>query len=148
MDKITLKYYYLPGILVGLLFFNLIGYSQEQKESEESEKTKEHFIKITIFENRTRVTFPTHKQSLPIGFMIENMSFIKILAKLTHNMESNVADGDFPLFFTLLPNSVRFIPLKFKKDEKIFFVPLSPAAQELVIIINEKKDDYEVPSRE
>lgn len=74
-----------------------------------------------------------------IGLIIQNKSLVKIYGRLEEE-NSKILET-----LNVSPDQSVSITFEFKKDKKYFFVPLSPAFQEVELKMGEKS--YEVPAQ-
>ncbi|MBF0314513.1 MAG: hypothetical protein HQK50_13255 [Oligoflexia bacterium] len=100
---------------------------------------------ISIFDNKINVVSPKVETS-EVQIIIINKTMVKLAAKIDTAITSN----NNPLHFLLYPNSKNTLSYHWKsrsgKTEKLFFVPLAPALQEVELSFG--KESYDVPSKE
>ena len=102
-----------------------------------SEEKVDLFI-IKMFSERVVVLSPGKMEST-LRVIIENRTLSKLIGKITNQDDkilSNVA---------IDPNKARSVSLSINKGDQFFFIPLSPAFQEVPLKIGSKP--YEIPPK-
>lgn len=92
---------------------------------------------IKIFDNKVRVISPG-KFDKNLNVIIENKTQIKIVGKLQGESGENYS------FFSIDKKKTQSQKLLDFKKEKIYFVPLSPPLQKVILKLGSKP--YEIPS--
>ena len=72
-----------------------------------------------------------------LSVIVENKMNQKLLGKLVKG------NGERVGFYSIVPQSMASLDVVLKKEEKLFFVPLSPSFQEVELKIGKKS--YEIP---
>jgi hypothetical protein len=93
---------------------------------------------ITAFDDRFKVISP-EKFKTPMEVIIENKTLVRLIGKVVINQEKIVSFSSI--------DSEKFQKLKviLKKGDKLHFIPLSPAFQEVELIVGNKT--YEIPPK-
>lgn len=94
---------------------------------------------VRIFDERVVVTSPIKKKK-DINVIVENKTLNKIVGKV--ETESGVVLG----FVSLMPKKFQSVSLKERGSEKVYFIPLSPSFQKVILKFNNKV--YEIPPKE
>jgi hypothetical protein len=92
---------------------------------------------IKIFDNKVRVISPG-KFDKDLSVIVENKTQVKIIAKLQGESGTNYS------YFSIAEKKSQSQRLKDFKKEKIYFVPLSPPLQKVILKLGSKP--YEIPS--
>ncbi len=93
---------------------------------------------ITAFDENFKVVSPT-KFKPAMEVIVENKTHIKLIGKLVVNNSKTVH------FYTVAPQDYQKIIVNLKKDDVLHFIPLSPAFQEVELIVGNK--NYEIPPK-
>ena len=118
---------------LGCLLFILVGMSNSLYSYEKADA-----FMVTIFERRIKVLSPS-KFNNPQGIVLTNETLVKIVGKI-------VDENDKVLkFVSIEPGQFRSIEVKFKKNSKLYFVPMAPSFQEVELVFGKKA--YEVPPK-
>ncbi|MFZ4714100.1 MAG: hypothetical protein ACOYL6_10325 [Bacteriovoracaceae bacterium] len=117
----------MPQFLLGfvLLTFTQIAFCQERSDA---------FL-VKIFDNYVRVISPDKNYTL-VSVIVENKTMSKMVGKI---MKGKVD----VTFLTIDTDKTKSVQVKYSKDEKLFFVPMAPAGQEIELIVGKKS--YEIP---
>ena len=91
---------------------------------------------IRVYDKRFKVLAPA-KFKKDLNVIIENKTMVPLIGKL-QTLKGRVLKN-----LQLETNGFIAIKLRVEKHERIFFVPLSPAGQEVELIIGRKS--YEIP---
>lgn len=94
---------------------------------------------VKIFDERVVVTSPI-KEKKDINVIIENKTLNKIVGKV--ETQSGVVLG----FVSLMPKKFQSVSLRGRGSEKVYFIPLSPSFQKVILKFNNKV--YEIPPKE
>lgn len=120
---------YKKALILLLSFYSIFAYPVERAES---------FI-VTARDKKYRVLSPA-KQGKNISVIIENKMLVDLLGRL------ETVDGHFLSFVKVKSNKYKSYDLKkMSYRDKIQFVPLSPAFQEIVLKLGTK--EYEIPPK-
>ncbi len=93
---------------------------------------------VRLFNKRIVVISP--KKFLPkTHVIIENKTLSKVIGKVGPKIGQNIQ------YVTIGPQSSESVELKVGKNEKIFFVPLAPAFQEVQLLAGKRR--YEIPPK-
>lgn len=92
---------------------------------------------IKIFDNKVRVISPD-KFDKNLNVIVENKTQVKVVAKLQGESGNNYS------FFSIDKKKSQSQKLLDFKKEKIYFVPLSPPLQKVILKLGSKP--YEIPS--
>ncbi|MBY0412839.1 MAG: hypothetical protein K2Q18_01675 [Bdellovibrionales bacterium] len=94
---------------------------------------------VSAYDDRFRVVSPEKfKPSMEI--IIENKTLVRLIGKITVN--KNTANASF---ISVNPEKFQKALVKLKKGDVLHFVPLSPAFQEVELIVGNK--NYEIPPK-
>lgn len=119
-------------LILGLFLFGLI-LPKELLAQESSEA-----FQITLFETKIKVLSP--KSYHPdISALVINKMNNKALAKI---IKSN---GELIAHVALEEGEQKAIKLKLKEDDRIFYIPLSPAKQAVELLVG--REAYEIPPK-
>ena len=111
-----------------VIFIPLSSLAAEQAET---------FV-ISVYDSYIKVVSPPkHRSSLSI--IIENKMLSKMIAKVVNSK------GDQIDVMTIPPTGFHSVNLKIKKNERLYFVPMTPAFQEVELIFGKKS--YEIPPK-
>lgn len=118
---------------LGCLLFILLGLSSTLQAYEKADA-----FMVTIFERSIKVLSPA-KFNNPQGIVLTNETLVKVVGKV-------IDENDKVLkFVSIEPGQFRSIEVKFKKNSKLYFVPMSPSFQEVELVFGKKA--YEVPPK-
>lgn len=93
---------------------------------------------VSAYDDRFRVISPEKfKPSMEV--IIENKTLVRLIGKLTVNRSTNAS------FISVDPEKYQKAIVKLKKGDVLHFVPLSPAFQEVELIVGNK--NYEIPPK-
>lgn len=114
-----------------MLFVGLVGFYVR------AEVSGTGFI-VTALDDRFRVNAPnTYKPTMEV--VVENKTLSKLIGKVTVNFKNQVK------YISIGPEKYQKVLLQLNKGDQVHFVPLSPAFQEVELIIGNKT--YEVPPK-
>jgi endo-1,4-beta-mannosidase len=114
--------------LIFFLFFSTSTYSVERADA---------FI-VTAFNKNFKVLSPA-KRTKKVSVIIENKTLVKLIGEIVNERET------IREIITIKPGKYKSVELKFKKNTKYYFVPLSPAFQRVVLDFGKKA--YEIPTK-
>ncbi|AUN98056.1 hypothetical protein DOM21_10995 [Bacteriovorax stolpii] len=93
---------------------------------------------VSAYDDRFRVISPEKfKNSMEV--IIENKTLVRLIGKLTINKQTNAS------MVSIDPEKYQRAVVKLKKGDILHFVPLSPAFQEVELIVGNKT--YEIPPK-
>jgi hypothetical protein len=115
------------GVLLGLIFAMSAGLASEVKSDT---------FMITVFDNYYKVVSPP-KREKKFTAILEN----KTLSTLVGRYQNN--EGKVLAYVSVEAGKFNTTQLDFEVDEKLYFVPLSPSFQEVVLEVG--KEAYEIP---
>jgi hypothetical protein len=93
---------------------------------------------VSAYDDRFKVISPEKfKPSMEV--IIENKTLVRLIGKLTINKEHSVA------FVSVDPEKYQRARVSLKKGDILHFVPLTPAFQEVELIVGNK--NYEIPPK-
>lgn len=93
---------------------------------------------ISAYDDRYRIVSPEKfKSSMEI--VVENKTLSRLIGKVLLNHKKNVA------FLSIEPEKYKKINISLKKEDILHFYPLSPAFQEVELIVGNKT--YEIPQK-
>ena len=93
---------------------------------------------VTAYDDHFKVISPPkYKNSMEV--VVENKTLVRLVGKLMINHSKAVH------FFSIEPDKYQKVILTLKKDDILHFYPLSPAFQEVELIIGNK--NYEIPPK-
>lgn len=116
-------------IFLGILIFSSFLFAETVKIEE--------FV-VTVFDKSVKVISPDMVKD-KFTVVIENRSLVKIIGKIQAN------SGKVFSIKSIEPNSFDKVFVDYKKGERVFFIPLAPAFQEVELIPGQKT--YEIPPR-
>jgi hypothetical protein len=93
---------------------------------------------VTAYDDRFKVVSPL-KFKNPMELIIENKTLVKLIGKITLNHDKIVS------FSSVESEKYQRIIVNLKKGDILNFVPLSPAFQEVELIVGNKT--YEIPPK-
>lgn len=93
---------------------------------------------VTAYDDRFRVVSPEKFKS-PMEVVIENKTLVRLVGKLVVNNKTNAA------FASVDSDKYQKIFVNLKKGDVLHFIPLSPAFQEVELIVGNKT--YEIPPK-
>ncbi len=93
---------------------------------------------VSAYDDRFRVVSP-EKFKAQMEVIVENKTLVRLIGKLTVNKQANVS------YISVEPEKYQKTNVKLKKGDVLHFVPLSPAFQEVELIVGNKI--YEIPPR-
>jgi hypothetical protein len=102
-----------------------------------SEEKVDLFI-IKMFSGRVVVLSP-RKMGSSLRLIIENRTLSKLIGKITNQDEKILSS------VAIDPNKAKAVNLSINKGDQFFFIPLSPAFQEVPLKIGSKP--YEIPPK-
>jgi hypothetical protein len=93
---------------------------------------------VYLFEDRVKVLAPKnyHKNQ---SVIIQNKTLTKVIGKIRNQ------SGEVLKFVNILPGEFKSLEVVIKKGQSIFFVPMIPSFQEVILSFGKKS--YEVPSK-
>lgn len=94
---------------------------------------------VTIHDRKVKVVAPKVVSDTLVA-IVGNKTLAKQLGKIV------LKNGPDVEFFILRPNEHRSIDLTKYRHQQVYFVPLSPAFQEIQLAVG--KESYEIPSKE
>ncbi len=93
---------------------------------------------VSAYDDRFRVISPEKfKNSMEV--IIENKTLVRLIGKLTINKQTNAS------MVSIDPEKYQRAVVRLKKGDILHFVPLSPAFQEVELIVGNKT--YEIPPK-
>lgn len=93
---------------------------------------------VSAYDDRFRVISP-EKFKPTMEVVIENKTLVRLIGKLTINRSTNAS------FLSIEPEKYQKANVKLKKGDLLHFVPLSPAFQEVELIVGNK--NYDIPPK-
>lgn len=93
---------------------------------------------VSAYDDRFRVISP-EKFKGTMEVIIENKTLVRLVGKLTINSQTNAS------FISVDSEKYQKANVKLKKGDILHFVPLSPAFQEVELIVGNKT--YEIPPK-
>ena len=93
---------------------------------------------IEVYANKVRVISPSRYKS-PLSVIIENKSLLSLRGKFIEK------SGRVLSFANIPAKGTESVPLNFVKNSPVFFVPVSPPFQKIVLTFG--KEVYEIPSK-
>lgn len=93
---------------------------------------------VTAFDDRFKIISPT-KYKPQMEVIIENKTLVRLVGKILINNQKNAQ------FVSVDPEKYQKLTIKIKKGDILHFVPLTPAFQEVELIIGNKT--YEIPPK-
>lgn len=93
---------------------------------------------VSAYDDRFKVISP-EKFKPTMEVIVENKTLVRLIGKLTINKSSNVS------FISVDSEKYQKAYVKLKKGDVLHFVPLSPAFQEVELIVGNK--NYEIPPK-
>lgn len=118
-------------VLLGLILFFQITANSYAIESLDG------FL-VSAYDDRFRVISP-EKFKNNMEVIIENKTLVRLVGKITINHQTNAS------FFSVDPEKYQKANVKLKKGDVLHFIPLSPAFQEVELIVGNKT--YEIPPK-
>jgi hypothetical protein len=115
-------------LFVIVLFWSVISCSIESLDG---------FL-VTAYDERFKVISP-EKFKTPMDVVIENKTLVRLVGKLVINNNTNTN------YFSIEPDKYQKAVINLKKNDRIHFYPLSPAFQEVELIVGNKT--YEIPPK-
>jgi hypothetical protein len=113
-------------LLLLLLFLNLVA-----------EERSESFL-VRMYSKRVKVLSPATFYS-PLNILIENKTLVKIVGKVI------IYPKREEHYVTIKPMKHVAVEVKAKKGDRIFFIPLAPAFQDIELIFG--LQSYEIPPK-
>jgi hypothetical protein len=93
---------------------------------------------ISAFDNHFKVVSPErYKPNMEV--IVENKTLVRLIGKVVLNNKKNIG------YFSIEPDKYQKIVVALKKDDILHFYPLSPAFQEVELIVGNKV--YEIPPK-
>lgn len=111
-----------------LLFFSLQGHAVESHDG---------FL-VSAHDDRFKVVSP-EKYKTPMEVIVENKTLVRLIGKIIINHDRIIS------FSSVDPEKFQRIMIPLKKGDILHFVPLSPAFQEVELIVGNKT--YEIPPK-
>ncbi len=93
---------------------------------------------VSAYDDRFKVISP-EKFKATMEVVIENKTLVRLIGKLTINRSTNAS------FLSIEPEKFQKANVKLKKGDLLHFVPLSPAFQEVELIVGNK--NYDIPPK-
>jgi hypothetical protein len=93
---------------------------------------------VSAYDDRFKVVSP-EKFKASMEVIIENKTLVRLIGKLTINKSANVS------YISVDSEKYQKAYVKLKKGDVLHFVPLSPAFQEVELIVGNK--NYEIPPK-
>ena len=93
---------------------------------------------VSAYDDRFRVISP-EKYKNQMEVIVENKTLVRLIGKLTINKQTNAS------YISVDPEKYQKTNVKLKKGDVLHFIPLSPAFQEVELIVGNKI--YEIPPR-
>lgn len=93
---------------------------------------------VTAFDDRFKVISPP-KYKADMEVIIENKTLVRLVGKIVINNQKNTQ------YVSVDPEKYQKVVVKIKKGDILHFVPLTPAFQEVELIIGNKS--YEIPPK-
>lgn len=116
-------------LIILLILFSSTVHSLEKSEA---------FI-VTAFTDKFKVLSPAKKTD-KVSVIIENKTLVKLIGEVVTDK------GTLRKLVTIKPGKYKSIELKFYKNTKYYFIPLSPSFQKVILDFGKKA--YEIPSKE
>lgn len=113
------------------VFFSLLSFSVSSYEKADA------FI-VKVYDERVRVLSPAKYDPL-LNVIIENKTLVDISGKV------ETSSGEILAYVTIKPSKATSVNVKKVKEEKVYFVPLSPPLQKVELKLGSKP--YEIPPR-
>tara|TARA_R110002072_G_scaffold276051_1_gene437506 strand:+ start:247512 stop:247889 length:378 start_codon:yes stop_codon:yes gene_type:complete len=118
-------------------FIYLIFFSTQVLASTPQVRTNAFIVKI--FDERVAVTSPI-KEEKEVSVIIENKTLVKVVGKV------ETESGQILGYISLPPKKFQTLSLAQRGKEKVYFIPMSPASQRVILKFNNKA--YEIPPKE
>lgn len=99
-----------------------------------AEERSDAFL-VKVFDNYVRVISPDKNYTL-VSIIIENKTMSKLIGKVIRG-KTDLA------FLSIDPDKTKSVQVKYLKEEKLLFIPMAPASQEVELIVGKKT--YEIP---
>ncbi len=93
---------------------------------------------VSAYDDRFRVISP-EKFKAQMEIIVENKTLVRLIGKLTINNQKNVS------YISVEPEKFQRTSINLKKGDVLHFFPMSPAFQEVELIVGNKT--YEIPPR-
>ena len=100
-------------------------------------ETSNGFV-VSAYDDRFRVISPEKFRS-PMEVIVENKTLVRLIGKVIVNNKTNAG------FTSIETDKYQRIMVNLKKGDLLHFVPLSPAFQEVELIVGNKT--YEIPPK-
>lgn len=100
-------------------------------------ETHDGFL-VSAFDDRFKVVSP-EKYKTPMEVIVENKTLVRLIGKIIINHDRIVS------FSSVDPEKFQRVMIPLKKGDILHFVPLSPAFQEVELIVGNKT--YEIPPK-
>jgi len=100
-------------------------------------ETSNGFV-VSAYDDRFRVISPEKFRS-PMEVIVENKTLVRLIGKVIINNKTNAG------FTSIETDKYQRIMVNLKKGDLLHFVPLSPAFQEVELIVGNKT--YEIPPK-
>jgi hypothetical protein len=119
---------FLKYILISLCFYCVSANSIESSNG---------FV-ITAFDSNFKVISP-EKFRTPMEVIVENKTLVRLIGKVVINGKGSTG------YTSIESDKYQRVMVNLKKGDLLHFVPLSPAFQEVELIVGNKS--YEIPSK-
>jgi len=93
---------------------------------------------VSAYDDRFKVISP-EKFKVSMEVVIENKTLVRLVGKLVINNKENAS------FISVDSDQYKKAIVKLKKGDVLHFIPLTPAFQEVELIVGDKK--YEIPPK-
>ena len=93
---------------------------------------------VSAYDDRFKIVSP-EKFKVSMEVVVENKTLVRLIGKLTINRKNSVT------FLSIDSGKYQKAVVKLKKGDILHFVPLSPAFQEVELIVGNK--NYEIPPK-
>lgn len=116
--------------LLLMIFFTFIFHAQASEYS--------NTFVVKIHPQVIKVTSPkTFNAELSV--IVENKSMVRVLGKVINESDT------FEKIISIKAGEFKSVPIRMKKNENFYFVPMSPPFQRIELQIGQK--DYEIPAK-
>lgn len=117
---------------VGLFLFTLLVSAQVM-----AIESLDGFL-VSAYDDRFKVISP-EKFKPTMEVIVENKTLVRLIGKFTINKQTDAS------FISVDPEKFQRVNVKLKKGDILHFIPLSPAFQEVELIVGNK--NYDIPPR-
>jgi hypothetical protein len=93
---------------------------------------------VTAYDDRFKIVSPL-KFNAPMDVIVENKTLVRLIGKIVVNNKKNVG------FVSIDSDKYQRVIVDLKKGDVLHFVPLTPAFQEVELIVGNK--NYEIPPK-